>query len=84
MDEIRYKLRDELIERLDNDFSYHPPIGTQAARYEKIRAMAHDFVLAAAVMCPESRELSIAITHVETAVFFMNAAIARNETDKVF
>lgn len=68
-----------LLRRIDNDFIYHAPKGTQADRYERIREMAHGFARSAVAMCPPSREVSTGLTHLETAVMFFNAAIARNE-----
>lgn len=65
---------------LRNRFVYHPPTGPdQTQRYEQLRAAA--LVLAETVdaLCPDSREKSVAITNIETAVMFANAAIARNE-----
>ena len=62
---------------LANRFTYHAPIEGQPQKYEKIRAMAHRIAVELAVMCPESRELSLAITKLEEAVFWANAAVAR-------
>ena len=42
--------------------------------------MAHEFAIFLTKTCPESRELSLALTHLEEAVMQANAAIARNET----
>lgn len=60
-------------------FTYHPPKGDQAVRYTNIRVEARELALLLTVVCPPSRELSLAITHLEEAVFWGNAAIARNE-----
>ena len=72
-------LTDRQIQMLDNNFTYHPPKGTQQERYENLRAMAK--VLATDIMenSKESREQSLAITKLEEAIFWANAAIARNE-----
>jgi hypothetical protein len=64
---------------LDQRFTYHAPKGNQTTRYEAIRADARDFAAHLNFACPESRELSLAITNLEQAVFWANAAIARNE-----
>ncbi len=66
---------------IDNRFTYHKPFGNQSQRYEEIRLQARNFVLALVDMCPESRELSLAITNLEQCVFWANASIARNETN---
>lgn len=65
--------------RLDNNFTYHAPKGDQAERYEAIQAKAKELAAFFMEHCPPSRELSIALTHVEEAVYSANAAIARNE-----
>jgi hypothetical protein len=64
---------------LERIFTYHPPKGDQAQRYEQIRQAALSFANKIEDLCPECRERTIAITHIESAVFFANAAIARNE-----
>lgn len=65
--------------RLDKAFKYHAPKADQPARYEAIRAKAKE--LAALIMqaSREGREQSLALTHVEEASMWANAAIARNE-----
>ena len=68
-----------LTDRLENDFTYHPPKGNQQARYEDIRSQALAFAHEIARMVPESREQSLALTNLEQAVFWANAGIARNE-----
>lgn len=64
---------------LDNRFTYHPPKDDQAARYELIRSRARDLAGFINGNCPDSREKSLAITHLEDAVMWANASIARNE-----
>lgn len=64
---------------LNERFTYHPPFGNQPLRYEKIRSMAWVFAEYLVNNCPDSRELSLAITKLEETVFFANAAIARHE-----
>lgn len=64
---------------IENRFTYHKPFGTQPQRYESIRSHAKRFALFIADVCPPSRELSLALTHLEDSVFWANAAIARNE-----
>ena len=60
-------------------FTHHPPKGDQAYRYGEIRNRAHAFAALIDEMAPDSREKSLAITHLEQAVMWANAAIARNE-----
>ncbi len=64
---------------LDNNFTYHAPKGDQAERYEAIRSKAKELAALVLEDCPSSRERSLALTQIETAVFWANAAIARNE-----
>ncbi len=64
---------------LDTRFTYHAPKDGQPERYELIRSQARQFAVLINVNVPDSREKSLAITHLETAVMFANAAIARNE-----
>lgn len=64
---------------LENRFSYHPPKGDQFARYGELRAKARELAVMINELSPESREKSLAITHLEDAVMWANAAIARNE-----
>jgi hypothetical protein len=64
---------------LDNRFTYHAPKGDQALRYEMIRDSARNFAEHIDGRCPDSREKSLAITHLEEAVMWANASIARNE-----
>jgi hypothetical protein len=65
--------------RLEKDFSYHPPKGDQAARYEFLHAVAKKFATDIMADCPASRERSLALTKLEECVFWANASIARNE-----
>ena len=74
-----YVITDAAKDRLQNDFTYHSPKDTQTARYQFIRAKALEFAKLIYEMTPPSREQSVAITNLETAVFWANAAIARNE-----
>jgi hypothetical protein len=64
--------------RIDNNFTYHPPQGSQPEKYEHIRKTGKLVAEEFCGLCPESRELSLAITKLEEAIFWANAAIARN------
>lgn len=66
-------------EELKRRFTYHAPKDDQPARYNAIREKAYELALLIAESTRHSREQSTALTHLETAVFFANAAIARNE-----
>lgn len=66
-------------QEIENRFTYHRPNKDQIPKYEEIRAAAKLFASVVVCCCPESREKSLAITKIEEAVFWANAAIARNE-----
>lgn len=61
-------------------FRYHPPKDGQPEKYTKIRQQTAYLASDLVTLCPPSRELSLALTNLEQAVFWANAAIARNET----
>jgi len=63
---------------LDNRFMYHPPKEGQPDIYTEIRAGAKWLAMLVNDKCPEGREKSLAVTHIEEAVFWANAAIARS------
>ena len=64
---------------LDIRFTYHAPKEGQPIRYEMIRD--HGKIMAVAIVkhCPDSRERSLALTKIDEAVMWANAAIARRE-----
>jgi hypothetical protein len=66
------------IQKIDHRFILNNPEGTQQVRIEylrkQIRMVAEDFIR----NCADSRERSIALTKLEEAIMWANAAIARN------
>ncbi len=64
-------------EELKTRFTYHAPKPGQPEAYQHIRDKAHELAQLFATVCPESRELALAHTNLEQAVFWANAAIAR-------
>ena len=64
---------------LENNFKYHAHKEGQAEKYEALRAKAKEYAAMILELCPESRERSVALTEIETAMMWANAAIARNE-----
>lgn len=62
-----------------NRFTYHPPKDDQPDRYDAIRQSMLALALALNDLCPDSREKSLAITSLEQASMWANAAISRNE-----
>lgn len=69
----------KLEQRIKNDFTYHPPTPEQVEKCTKLRAQAKDLAMTIALLCPASREQSLALTNLEQAIMWANAAIARNE-----
>lgn len=65
------------VEEIANRFTYHAPKEGQPAKYEAIRAKAKELAELVMVLTSDSREQSLAITHIEEAVFWANAAVAR-------
>lgn len=76
-----YTPSDRIKQQIDNAFTFHPLLAVlgQAERYQVIRDAAKSFAEFLSVNCPESRELSLALTKLEECNLFANAAIARNE-----
>lgn len=66
-------------QQIENNFSYHSPKEGQPAKYEAIRAKAKELAVLIDKQTPKSREQSLAMTNLEQAVFWANAAVARNE-----
>ena len=65
--------------QIEKAFVYHAPKGDQPKRYEEIRAGAKMLASLINGQCPDSREKALAMTRIEEAVMWANAAIARNE-----
>lgn len=64
---------------IETRFTYHPPKSGQPERYNRLRDDAKKVAYNLTALCPESRELSLALTKLEEVVFWANASIARNE-----
>jgi hypothetical protein len=72
--------RDKItLDSLDARFTHHAPTGDQPARYQRLRAKALEFARQIVEDCPSSAERSTALTNLDAAVMFANAAIARND-----
>jgi len=67
--------------QIENNFTYHKPIGDQPRRYNLLRMQAKELAELIDKFCPNSRERSIAFTKLEECVMWANAAIARNEKE---
>ena len=70
-----------VIAEIENTFTYHKPFGDQPQRYEAIRNIAKSLAYRIHRSCPPSRERSLALTHLQSAIMFANASIAINERE---
>ena len=77
-----YPISEEEQKRLDNNFTYHSPNPDQQARYPLIRSSGKAMARKILRLTPPSRERSLALTKLEEAIMWANAAIARNENDE--
>lgn len=75
----KYQPSERVAAQVDRSFTYHAPKEDQGARYHFIREAAKTLALDITSLTPESREQSLALTKLEEAVMWANAAIARNE-----
>lgn len=66
-------------EELTRRFTYHSPKDGQPERYVKIREAAHSVATTIVELTPPGREQALALTKLEEAVMWANAAIARGE-----
>lgn len=64
---------------LENRFSYHAPKEGQPEKYEEVRDSIKAVAYTLSRVVPKSRELSTALTHLDAAMMFACAGIARNE-----
>jgi len=60
-------------------FTYHPPSGDQPRRFMNIRDEGLRFADLIVGSTPDCREQALAITKIEEAIMWANAAIARRE-----
>lgn len=75
----KYPLTQAEVDQLSNNFIYHSPKNDQQERYVEIRSKAAELAKLILEVCPPSRERSVSLTNLETAMFWANASIARNE-----
>ncbi|AQZ45581.1 hypothetical protein [Paenibacillus larvae] len=64
--------------KIENNFKYHALKEGQTQKYTSIRGKAEELAHLIDESCPNSREKSLALTNLEQAVMWANAAIARN------
>ena len=67
---------------LDRRFAHHPPVTDEQTRqHEELRAAFAECARRAVGLTPTTREQSLMVTHLETGLFFGNAALARARAD---
>lgn len=64
---------------IEHNFTPHAPSEDQIKIYQELREAYKALAILINIRCPQSRELSLAITHLEISSFFANAAIAREK-----
>ena len=76
---MKYVISNEQRERIERNATYHAPKDDQPARYVEMRNALKVMMYAVCENTPPSREQSLALTALEEASMWANAAIARNE-----
>ena len=72
------------IDDLENRFKFHPATTQERMlHHELIRDAALDLALTVNSICPDGRELSLAITKIEEAMYWANAAVARQPEQSI-
>jgi hypothetical protein len=77
-----YPIEEVTEKKIERTFSYHPPSGDQRLRYDVLRDRFKALAFTLVGITPVSREQSLALTKLEEALFFANAAIARYEKNE--
>lgn len=67
------------VEEIDKRFNYHAPDDIKVTHHQKIRGNARIFAVVINEFCPDGREKALALTKIEEAMMWANAAIARSE-----
>jgi hypothetical protein len=66
------------LDAIESAYTYHPPTPEQQERYTRLRQRAKELATLIIVTTPASREQSLALTNLEQAIYFAQAAIARH------
>ena len=66
---------------IDDRVTYHPPDVKAGVLHERVREATRRFLHELAMVLPDCREASLAVTNAEQAMTWANAAIARNHHD---
>lgn len=76
---IWYPTPQDVVNRIEDTFTYHSPVGDQAQRYVLLREKAKEFAYLIVGLSPPGREQSLALTKLEEAVMHVNSAVAREK-----
>lgn len=72
--------KEELIERIQENHRHHSPQTKERIEaHSEVRAVTAACAMCLVELCPVSRELSLALTAMEEAMMWANAALARSE-----
>jgi hypothetical protein len=75
-------ISEDVRESLDLRFDHHAPSDPRVAEsHGVVRNECKHLAIIVAQLCPEGREKALALTKIEEAMMFANAAIARNQVD---
>lgn len=66
-----------LFDRIESDFTYHPPVPEMLPKFTDIREDAKYLAHLIDHLVPDGREKSTALTKLEEVVMWANAGIAR-------
>lgn len=68
------------LDELTNRFEYHPPSSDEVKEsHGYIRGLFKDLAIELEAELPEGREKALVMTQLEQAMFWSNAAVARNQ-----
>lgn len=82
MDAAAARADAEAHERVEHDFTLHPPVSPDVAgQMDSLRDHFKDLAHAIVNVCPFSRERSTALTRLEETMFHAIASIARNQPE---
>lgn len=72
----------DVIAKICHNFGYHPPkTDAKIVAHEDIRALFCGVALEVNRVVPDSREKALVMTKIEEAMFWANAAIARDTSE---
>lgn len=74
-----YTPKDADLVEMGKRFNYHPARDDQPSRHCQVREACKATATLLLTLCPPSRELSVALTKLQEAMMWGNAAISCNE-----